>query len=117
MGLKKVKWHKIANDPAEIRWTSGQVAEVEVDGKKFCLGKFQEEWYGFAATCPHAGAPLVDAYIDGACHLVCPVHQLKFNLKTGRDKLGEGYLLKTYPVEVRADGVFLGIEEGRFKWF
>jgi 3-phenylpropionate/trans-cinnamate dioxygenase ferredoxin subunit len=49
------------------------------------------------------------------------VHGLKFNLKNGRDMNGEGYTLKTYPVEVRADGVYLGVEEsgGGFfkKWF
>src|SRR5579872_1820284 len=117
MSFKKIKWHKIAADPAGIHWSPGNVAEVDVDGKKICLGRFQEEWYGFSATCPHAGAPLIDGYVDGSCHLICPVHQLKFNLKTGRDKFGDGYLLKTYPVEVRPDGVYVGIEEGRFKWF
>jgi 3-phenylpropionate/trans-cinnamate dioxygenase ferredoxin subunit len=74
--------------------------------------------FGFAHTCPHAGAPMTDGYIDGACNVVCPVHQLKFNLKNGRDTNGEGYKLKTYPVEVRADGIFIGIDEGGlFKWF
>jgi len=69
-------------------------------------------------TCPHAGAPMMDAYIAGVCQVVCPVHQLKFNLKNGRDANGEGYTLKTYPVEVRPDGVFVGFEEGGlFKWF
>jgi nitrite reductase/ring-hydroxylating ferredoxin subunit len=117
MGLKKVKWYKIAEDMAAIQWSAGNVAEVEVEGKKICLGRFQEEWYGFSSVCPHAGAPMIDGYVDGACHVVCPVHQLKFNLKTGRDKNGDGYALKTYPVERREDGVYLGIEEGRFKWF
>ena len=74
--------------------------------------------FGFAYFCPHAGAPLTDGYIDGACHLVCPVHQLKFNLRNGRDINGEGYKLKTYPIEIRADGIFIGLDEGGlFKWF
>ena len=46
---------------------------------------------------------------------------LKFNLKNGRDANGEGYSLKTYPVERRSDGIFVGLEEagGGFfkKWF
>ncbi|GGB11501.1 Rieske (2Fe-2S) protein [Puia dinghuensis] len=117
MGLKKYKWHKIAGEAADIQWTKGDVAEVQVNGKTLCLGRFNEEWYGFALLCPHAGAPLTMGYIDGACHVVCPVHSLKFNLKTGRDTNDEGYKLKTYPVEVRADGVYVGFEEGGlFKW-
>ena len=120
MGAKKYNWHKVAAAAADIKWTSGDIAEVEVEGKKLCIGRFNEEWYGFAHTCPHAGAPMMDSYIAGSCQIVCPVHQLKFNLKNGRDVNGEGYTLKTYPVELRSDGVYLGIEEasGFFKkWF
>ena len=63
---------------------------------------------------------MTDGYVAGGCNIVCPVHNLKFNLKNGRDVNGEGYTLKTYPVEVRGDGVYLGVEEvsGFFKkWF
>jgi nitrite reductase/ring-hydroxylating ferredoxin subunit len=118
MGFKKYKWYKVADTVEGLRLTAGDICEVEVDGKKVCIGKSGEEWYGFAASCPHAGAPMAEAYIDGVCRVVCPVHQLKFNLKTGRDANGDGYKLKMYPVEVRADGVFVGLEEGGlFKFF
>jgi 3-phenylpropionate/trans-cinnamate dioxygenase ferredoxin subunit len=118
MGFKKYKWHKIAAGPDGIQWSRGNVAEVQVDGKTFCIGRFQDQWYGFSHLCPHAGAPMIDGYIDGACRVVCPVHSIKFNLKDGRDANGDGYKLKTYPVEVRADGVYFGVEEGGlFKWF
>ena|SRR5579859_5152095 len=117
MGFKKYKWHKIAGEAADIQWTKGNVAEVQVNGKTLCLGRLQEEWYGFGLLCPHAGAPMTMGYIDGACHVVCPVHSLKFNLKDGRDTNGDGYKLKTYPVEVREDGVYVGFDEGGlFKW-
>jgi nitrite reductase/ring-hydroxylating ferredoxin subunit len=117
MGFSKYKWHKIAGQATDLQWTSGDIAETAVNGKKICIGRFQEEWYAFAHTCPHAGALMMDAYIAGPCQVVCPVHHLKFNCKTGRDANGEGYTLKTYPVEVRPDGIFVGLEEGGlFKW-
>ena len=129
MGTKKYKWHKVAEAAADLQWTAGDVTEVEVEGKKLCVARSGsgasgsgagEEWFGFAHTCPHAGAPMTDGYVAGGCNIVCPVHNLKFNLKNGRDVNGEGYTLKTYPVEVREDGVWLGVEEvsGFFrKWF
>jgi len=137
MGTKKYKWHKVAETAADLQWTAGNVSEVEVEGKKLCVARASgsgaggdgsgsggagsgEEWFGFAHTCPHAGAPMTDGYMTGGCNVVCPVHNLKFNLKNGRDVNGEGYTLKTYPVEVRVDGVYLGIEEGGGffkKWF
>jgi nitrite reductase/ring-hydroxylating ferredoxin subunit len=124
---KKYKWHKLPVDPADIKWTRGHVAdaEFEVAGKHLCLGRLDDEWFAFAASCPHAGAPMTQAYISAApstptnCHISCPVHGLKFNLKNGRDTNGEGYTLKIYPIELRADGLYVGIEEGGglFKWF
>src|SRR5215831_7331793 len=121
MGSKNYAWHKVATDATELKWTPGEIAEVSVDGKKICVAKFQDQWFGFAHTCPHAGAPMMDAYVAGHCQVVCPVHQLKFNLKNGRDANGEGYTLKTYPVEVREDGIYVGLEEagkGFFsRWF
>ena len=118
MGFKKYKWHKVAGTETATQWAPGQIGEVEVEGKKICITRYGEGWYGFAATCPHAGAPMLDGYIDGKCHVICPVHQLAFNLKDGRDVNDEGYKLKVYPVEIRAEGIFVGLEEGGlFKWF
>jgi len=121
MASKKYKWHKVADNATGLQWTAGDICEVEVEGKKICIGRFKETMVGFSHICPHAGAPMVDGYTSGDCQVVCPVHQLKFNLKNGgRDVNGEGYSLKTYPVELRVDGVFLGFEEpgGLFKkWF
>lgn len=121
MGTKKYKWHKVAETAADLQWTAGDVSEVEVEGKKLCVARFNEKWYGFASACPHAGASMMDGYLAGGCTIVCPVHNLKFNLKNGRDVNGEGYTLKTYPVEVRGDGVYLGVEDGGGgffkKWF
>jgi nitrite reductase/ring-hydroxylating ferredoxin subunit len=133
---KKYKWHKLSADPASIKWTRGHVAdtEFEVAGKQLCLGRFEDEWFAFAASCPHAGAPMTQAYItcpagpSGSagsapsptnCHISCPVHGLRFNLRNGRDTNGEGYSLKIYPIELREDGLYVGIEEGGglFKWF
>jgi len=132
MAFSKYKWYKFAEKETDIKWTPGAVAEVIINNKKFCIGRFQPpgdsgapgapaptyQYFGFAHTCPHAGAPMTDGYIDGACNVVCPVHQLKFNLRNGRDSNGEGYRLKTYPVEIRPDGIYIGLDEGGlFKWF
>jgi Rieske [2Fe-2S] domain len=132
MAFSKYKWYKFAEKETDIKWTPGAVAEVIINDKKLCIGRYQPpgapappgnpappfQYFGFAHTCPHAGAPMTDGYIDGACNVVCPVHQLKFNLRNGRDTNGEGYRLKTYPVEIRPDGIYIGLDEGGlFKWF
>ena len=49
--------------------------------------------------------------MDGVGNIVCPLHRYKFNLETGRNVTGEGYFLKTYPVESRPDGIYVGFKE------
>ena len=119
MAFSKYKWHRFAEKESDLQWTPGAVTEITVNGKHFCIARFEDQWFGFAPTCPHAGAPLTDGYIDRSCNIVCPVHHLKFNLRNGRDANGEGYKLKTYPVELRPDGLFIGLDEGGLlkKWF
>lgn len=106
---KQFKWHKVAASEAELLMGGNHIAVVEVSGKKLCIGKHQQEWFGFAYKCPHASGIMADGYIDAIGNVVCPLHRYKFSIKNGRNTSGEGYYLKTYPVEQRADGFFVGL--------
>lgn len=115
MTEKQYNWHRIAASEAELYLNSNNIAVVEVKGKKICVGKFQEGFFGFAYKCPHASGIMADGYIDALGNVVCPVHRYKFSIRNGRNTSGEGYFLKTYPVEQRADGLFLGLpDQGLF---
>lgn len=90
---------------------------VEADGKKITLARIHEELFVFAYKCPHASGILADGFIDGLANVVCPLHRYKYNMRNGRNVSGEGYYLKTYHVEKRDDGVYIGFEEkGIFGW-
>ena len=119
MGLKKYKWHKVAEGEAEISWSREGIGVVELeDGKKICVARQGDQWFGFAFNCPHAGGIMAEGWLDEDGNIVCPVHRYKFSLKNGRNTSGEGYHLKRYPIESRPDGIFAGVEEGGlFKWF
>lgn len=115
--MKNYKWHKIADHISEIQFQENKISVVEVNGKKICIAWFNEQYFSFAFKCPHAGGILADGYIDITGNVVCPVHRYKYNLKNGRNVSGEGYYLKHWPVEVREDGVYIGIaENGFFDW-
>lgn len=108
---KQYNWHKIAEGEAELPMSDSHIAVIEVKGKKICVGKYQQEWFGFAYKCPHAGGIMADGYIDAVGNVVCPLHRYKFSVKNGRNTSGEGYYLKTYPIEQREDGLFLGLPD------
>jgi nitrite reductase/ring-hydroxylating ferredoxin subunit len=111
MSEKKYTWHKVTE---HFVGSMGNIRIVEAGGVKFCTATFSGKVFAFARMCPHAGAPLDAGYIDRQGNVVCPLHGYRFNLQTGRESSGEEYFLRRWPVEIRTDGLYVGIEEGRF---
>lgn len=104
-----MNWYKVLdvkdlNYPFIKRVKAGKatIALVGVDNEVFAL----------SARCPHAGEDLSYGWCkDGK--LVCPVHRYSYDIHTGRGSTGQGDYVDTYPVELRTDGVYIGIKE---KW-
>jgi nitrite reductase/ring-hydroxylating ferredoxin subunit len=117
MADKKYEWHKIAASADEIVLADNGIGVTEVKGKKICVTRFNDQWFAFAYKCPHASGIMADGYVDAIGNIVCPVHRYKFNLQNGRNTTGEGYYLKTYPIECNDNGVFVGMQpSGFFNW-
>ncbi|MES1198076.1 MAG: Rieske 2Fe-2S domain-containing protein [Chitinophagaceae bacterium] len=118
MPEKEDTWHKIADHINDIYFGDNNIALVEVNRKKLCIGKFNGGIFAFAYKCPHAGGILADGYIDVLGNVVCPIHRYKYSLQNGRNISGEGYYLKHWPVELREDGVYIALEDsgGFFGW-
>jgi nitrite reductase/ring-hydroxylating ferredoxin subunit len=56
---------------------------VEADGDAWLVREHEGRLVAHAAACPHWGAPLADARIEGSA-VVCPWHGYRFDLATGR---------------------------------
>ncbi|MGC4100823.1 Rieske (2Fe-2S) protein [Ferruginibacter sp.] len=114
---KKYTWHKIADSIAEIDFSASGLAMLQVPGKTICVARHNDQLFACTQKCPHAGGIMADGYIDALGNIVCPLHRYKFSLQNGRNTSGEGYYLKTYPVEIRENGVFVGLPENNlFGW-
>lgn len=107
-----MSWHKLP----DLQFAANNIALTEVDGKKICIGRFEDKLYAFEHECPHAGAPMHFGEIDGKCNVVCPQHGYTFNLKTGDNVTGEGFHLQHWPVEKRKDGWYVGFEVKKSFW-
>ncbi|MFZ9660292.1 MAG: Rieske (2Fe-2S) protein, partial [Chitinophagaceae bacterium] len=90
------------------------IAVVHCEGKIICIGKNNGQLHGFAYKCPHASGIMANGFIDALGNVVCPLHRYKFNMANGRNITGEGYHLRTYPIEQRDDGLYLGMETSSF---
>ncbi|MEP7108382.1 MAG: Rieske 2Fe-2S domain-containing protein [Ferruginibacter sp.] len=117
MNEKKYNWHKVADSIGDLRFSVNGMVEVEVAGKTICVALHKEGLQACTQKCPHAGGILADGFLDALGNIVCPVHRYKFSLHNGRNISGEGYFLKTFPIEIRKEGVFVGFEEKNlFNW-
>jgi nitrite reductase/ring-hydroxylating ferredoxin subunit len=118
MSEKQYNWFKLADNAGEILFEENNLTELEVNGKKICVGKKADTIFACVNKCPHAGGRLADGYIDVQGNIVCPLHRYRFNCDTGRNTSGEGYYLKTYKIETREDGIYIGVEKskGLFGW-
>jgi len=87
---------------------------IDIEGKKICLVKLADGYFAIDDKCPHAGARLGSGRCDEAGNVICPVHRYKYNPKTGKGMPLQGDYVKTYPVKLNNEGVFIGIEK---KWW
>ena len=117
MNEPRYLWHKIAESENELQFKKNNLTVTIANKKKITIGKFKEKLLACGYTCPHAGGILSDGLIDAQGNIVCPLHHYRFSMETGRNKSGEGYFLKSYPVEIRADGVYIGMEEKKLFGF
>lgn len=111
---EKINWVKVAESVAEISFGINNLAQLTAADKQVCIGRYKGELFAFAAKCPHASGFFAEGFIDALGNVVCPVHRYKFCMRNGRNISGEGYYLKHWPVDVKEDGVYVGLEAQRF---
>lgn len=103
-----LNWHKV-DGVLFSTMEENKMLDFLIGDKQVALLKKENALYAFAATCPHAGARLCDGWLDAQGRIVCPLHKYRFDPANGRNTSGEGYKLKTYPVEIREDYIYIGL--------
>ena len=110
-----LKWHKVAQ-PDEL--PEGRVKTVAIDVgdavKQVCLTHHKGQHAALDNACPHQGGPLGEGSIEetaDGCYLRCPWHGWDFDPITGKSPGGYDDGVDTYPVEVRVDGVYVGMPD------
>ncbi len=111
----RLTWHKVA-ESGDL--PEGRVKTVAIDlgdsVTQICLTHSGGQYAALDNACPHQGGPLGEGSIecadDGSCYLRCPWHGWDFDPITGKPPGGYDDGVPTYPVEVRDDGVYVGLE-------
>ena len=112
MSDNKLDWIKVAT-VADL--PEGRVKTVSARTTSICLAHFDGKWAAMDNHCPHQGGPLgegsIERGIDEQCWIRCPWHGWDFDPLTGKPPGGhEDTGQKLYPVEIRGDDIFIGLE-------
>jgi len=83
---------------------------LNAEGRFITLARLDGGYFGVDDACPHRGGQLCDGEVKKESgEIVCPLHGWNFDLKTGRSPYDVGDGLKTFAVEEREDGIYVGI--------
>lgn len=110
---RNYEWVKVAAAVSAIPFGKNGLLALMVNERAICLVLFKGQVTAVSATCPHAGAKLCKGFVDAMGNVVCPMHHYRFSALSGRNISGEGYFLKTFPIEISPDGVFVSIEKNK----
>lgn len=93
------------------------VGTIRPVSRTVCIARLDEnEYAAVSRTCPHAGGDLACGWVEDR-RIVCPLHSLAFDPRTGASDCISLKSLRVYPVEVRDGRVSVRGEsaEGRVR--
>lgn len=99
LSLEQIEQHVMVNKPVSILLHQTPLAIVW-DGNTY---------FAFKNVCPHNKARLSDGKLNAFGEIICPWHEYRYNIKTGRECANRTADLATFTIEKRADGLYLFI--------
>ncbi len=84
----------------------GRALRVEVDGLGIAIFRDGDSFHALLGRCPHQNGPMADGWIEDG-EAICPHHQWRFKLTTGRCTTVRGNSLHKFPCEVRDGTVWI----------
>ncbi len=105
---KNLNWYKVGD---KNLLNEGRVTTVQAGHVNVCLSRTAKGYGAISNKCAHQGGPLGDGMIEGG-YVVCPWHAWEYDPHNGEPPPGfDDPPVPSYQVEVREDGVYVGVEE------
>jgi len=87
----------------------GTVRTVRAGDETIALANCDGSFYATQNACLHLEGPLGDGELDEQCHVVCPWHGWRYDVRTGKNDFDLAIELRTYPVTVEDGEVKVAI--------
>ncbi len=105
-GSADLVWHRVAGPDA---LPDGRVTTVQAGHRSIALTRIDGRYGALDNRCPHQGGPLGEGSIERGL-LRCPWHGYDYDPLTGTPPPPFTDAPSCFPVEVRDDGVYVGLE-------
>jgi nitrite reductase (NADH) small subunit len=112
MVTTSLTWHKACRT-TDVPQDGG--ACVLLDGQQIALFHFARrgQWYATDNQCPHRQQMALSRGMIGSAgdepKVACPFHKKTFSLTTGACLNDDAYQIRTYPVRIEGDWVYVGV--------
>ena len=81
--------------------------KLVLDGISYCIVRTGNGIVITNEACPHNKAPLSEGRLNAYNEIICPLHEYRFNLNTGRESGLRCSDLRIYKVVESKEGIFL----------
>src|SRR5579859_1324717 len=100
-------WHRVLSLD---ELPDGRVKTVSAGHHSLAMTHFEGRYAALSNRCPHQGGPLGEGSIEKGM-LRCPWHGYDYCPLDGSSAFGDS--VPTFPLEVRTDGIYVGVEPDR----
>ncbi len=106
-----MEWVRIADQVEDLirQLQSDKPTLLRVRDKRICIVMRTGTLYAVEDKCPHNGESLSKGTVNYLGEVICPWHGYRYDLKTGRESAERCRDLVVYPIDMKSDGVYLGV--------
>ncbi|MBX7126460.1 MAG: Rieske 2Fe-2S domain-containing protein [Cyclobacteriaceae bacterium] len=106
-----MEWVRIFDSESEmnIRLPWRKPVKVVLGTISVCVVLTRNGPLGVSDRCSHQGESLSRGSISVTDEIRCPLHGYCFDLRTGREQSERSSDLELFPIEIRPDGVYIGV--------
>lgn len=111
--VQDYNWHKVFDSIEEAKEQVPQrkLKQFKVEGRTICFAHTAVGFFGIEDACPHLGHSLSRGTTNYLNEVICPWHSYRYSLSSGKECDWRTRNAATYPVDVREDGVYIGIKK------
>lgn len=106
-----MEWVKLfgSDEEARAKLSENKPQLLKVNGKRICLVLHQGSFFAVQDSCSHNGESLSKGQINYLGEIICPWHNYRFQLSSGRSCDSSCQDLMTYTLKSDDSGFFIGV--------